>query len=310
MRARPLALPRLLRRPVARFVNGFIQPAAGPAVDFAHPPGEPALLPPDALSWQVFKNPLAVAIGGIAAVILELAEPRVRTGVWEHTSFRTAPLPRLQRTGLAAMLTVYGPRGQTEAMIARVNRLHGRVQGTTPSGQDYRADDPELLAWVQATASFAFTEAYHAYVRPLANAERDQLYAEGEVTTRLYGVLNAPTTAQAMTAVFQAMRPRLEPSAIVFDFLDIMRRAPILPSLLRPVQTLLVKGAVDIVPLWAREQLGLLGPAWRLNRAQRWLLAMAGSWADRLVLDDSPAVQACARLGLPADYLYQSRHHP
>jgi uncharacterized protein (DUF2236 family) len=35
----------------------------------------------------VFKNPLSLFIGGVTAVIMELAEPRVRTGVWEHTTF-------------------------------------------------------------------------------------------------------------------------------------------------------------------------------------------------------------------------------
>jgi uncharacterized protein (DUF2236 family) len=81
------------------------------------------------LSWQGFKNPLALFIGGIAAVILELAEPRVRTGVWEHSSFRTDPMRRMQRTGLAAMVTVYGARSAAEAMIAGVVRRHASVQG-------------------------------------------------------------------------------------------------------------------------------------------------------------------------------------
>lgn len=51
---------------------------------------------------------MALLVGGIAAVILELAEPRVHTGVWEHSLFRSDPVRRLQRTGLAAMATVYG----------------------------------------------------------------------------------------------------------------------------------------------------------------------------------------------------------
>src|SRR5215204_5602813 len=50
-------------------------------------------------SWRVFKNPLSLFIGGLTAVIMELAEPRVRSGVWEHTSFRQNPVQRLRRTG-------------------------------------------------------------------------------------------------------------------------------------------------------------------------------------------------------------------
>ncbi|MDP3491534.1 MAG: oxygenase MpaB family protein [Hyphomonadaceae bacterium] len=137
-----------------------------PAIDFTRPAGEPALASPDSVSWRVFKNPVSLFIGGTTAVLLELAEPRVRSGVWDHTSFRTDPLPRMARTGLAAMVTVYGARSVAERMIAGVGRMHGQVSGVTPAGHAYRASDPELLDWVQATASFGFLRAYHTFVRP------------------------------------------------------------------------------------------------------------------------------------------------
>jgi len=43
--------------------------------------------------------PCELFIGGVAAVIMELAEPRVRTGVWEHTTFRIDPVRRLRPDG-------------------------------------------------------------------------------------------------------------------------------------------------------------------------------------------------------------------
>jgi len=112
----------------------YVQPAGMPAFDFSTPAGEPALAPADSVSWRVFANPVALFIGGVTAVLLELAEPRVRSGVWDHTSFRTDPLPRMKRTGLAAMVTVYGARSRAEAMIAGIGRMHGRVTGVTPAG--------------------------------------------------------------------------------------------------------------------------------------------------------------------------------
>src|SRR3954464_727672 len=99
-----------------------------PSADFTTPAGEPALVRPDSVSWRIFKNPVALFTGGVAAVILELAEPSVRTGVWEHTGFRRDPVRRLQRTGLAAMITVYAARSVAEKMIAHVRVLHERVQ--------------------------------------------------------------------------------------------------------------------------------------------------------------------------------------
>src|SRR5450755_350831 len=94
----------------------------------------------------------------------------------EHTSFQARPLDRLQRTGFAAMMTVYGPRSGAESMIAGITRMHARVRGVTPDGRAYCATDPELLDWVHSTASFGFLEAYHAYIRPLSTLQRDRFY--------------------------------------------------------------------------------------------------------------------------------------
>jgi len=102
------------------------------SADFLRPAGEAALVSPDSVSWRVCKNPLSLFIGGVAAV-MELAEPRVRTGVWEHTTFRTDPIRRLRRTGLAAIVTIYGARAKAEAMIARIRRMHDRVAGLDAS---------------------------------------------------------------------------------------------------------------------------------------------------------------------------------
>lgn len=287
-----------------RIARDLVQPANRPPVDFTQPAGEGALVPPDSVSWRVFKNPVALFVGGVAAVILELADPAVRTGVWEHSSFRTDPRRRLQRTGLAAMVTVYGARSQAEAMIAGVVRMHDRVQGLTPGGEAYRANDVSLLTWVQATAGFGFAEAYHRYVRPLQDDEFDRYYGEGSPAARLYGALDAPASKAALAALFESRRARLEPSPIVFEFLDIMRRAPVFPRPLRPLQRLLVRAAIAVVPGWVRERLGL-GAQYDLMHWQAALVRQAGALSDRILLRSSPAVQSCRRLGLPDDYLHR-----
>lgn len=298
-----IVLPPPLQRRMEAAVGNFTSPDGGYQIDFGCPPGEPALNAPDSVSWRVFKNPLALFIGGVTAVLLELAEPRVRTGVWNHTTFREDPLPRLRRTGVAAMITVYGPRSRAEAMIAGVARLHGRVSGLTPDGQPYRADDPALLDWVHATAGFGFVEAYHAYVCRLSDAERDSFYAEGRASSRLYGALGAPASRQEIGMLFESMRAKLEPSPIVFEFLDIMRRVPLLPRPLARIQGLLLNAAVEILPQWVRECLGL-DERWNLRPWQRHVIRLSGAIADRILLRSGPAVQSCRRLGLPDDYLY------
>lgn len=49
-------------------------------VDYTQPTGDPGFYGPDSVAWRVHANPVSLAVGGIAAVILELAEPRVRSG--------------------------------------------------------------------------------------------------------------------------------------------------------------------------------------------------------------------------------------
>ncbi len=282
----------------------LLMPDDGPAIDFASPPGESAFSSPDSVSWRIFKNPLSLYVGGVAAVILELAEPRVRTGVWEYSGFRANPVRRLRRTGLAAMVTVYGAQSTARGMISRISSLHGRVEGKTPSGEPYRADDPELLNWVHATAAFGFLQAYHVYVAPISSADRDRYYREGRRTARLYGVTNSPTSEEELHCILAGMRERLEPSKILSEFLRIMRESPILPVLLRPVQPLLVGAAVALLPPWIHEILHLRESA-HLRGWQSLLLKRAASAADTLMIESSPPVQACLRMGLPANYLYR-----
>lgn len=292
--------------PLSRAAARLLTPDGGPAIDFSTPPGAPALIGPDSVSWRVFKNPVSLFVGGITAVILELAEPRVRSGVWDHSSFKAQPLKRLKRTGLAAMVTVYGPRETAEKMIAGVVRMHGHVTGETPAGVAYQANDPALLDWVQATASFGFIEAYHAYACTLSQVERDAAFAEAAPGARLYGATGAPTSEGAWKRQLALMLPNLEPSEIVFEFLDIMTRTPLLPGPLRLIQKPLVRAAVDIVPVEVRARLGL-GEAWSLNGLERRLVRMAGSSADRVPIKGAPAVEATRRMGLPENYLYRRR---
>jgi uncharacterized protein (DUF2236 family) len=297
----PIVLPWPLQSGLEVATRALFDLGDQSSADFLRPAGEAALVSPDSVSWRVFKNPLSLFLGGVAAVIMELAEPRVRTGIWEHTTFRTDPIRRLRRTGLAAMVTIYGARSKAEAMIARVRRMHDRVVGLTPAGVAYRANDPELLNWVQSTAAYGFLQAYHSFVRPLSGLERDRYYAEGSLAASLYGA-SAPTSEAALEMRFEAMANQLERSDILFEFLAIMRSAPILPLPLRPVQPFLIRAAINLTPHRVRTTVGLTDQG--LNVWEARIVRQIGAFADRLVLETNPAVQACRRMRLSTNYLY------
>jgi uncharacterized protein (DUF2236 family) len=187
-------------------------------------------------------------------------------------------------------------------MIAGIVRAHGRVEGRTPTGVAYHANDPDLLHWVHSTAGFGFFEAYSRYVRPLTPEEFDRVYAEGAMAAELYGVITPPRSAAELDTLFAAMAPKLERSEIVLEFLSIVRTAPLLP--VRALQRLMVRAAVSMTPDWARETLGL-GAELGLRRGEHTLLRAMGAAAERFMLEDAPPAQACVRLGLPTNYLYR-----
>jgi uncharacterized protein (DUF2236 family) len=81
----PIILPWPLQSSLEAMARVLLEPSDRSQIDFSRPVGESALLSPESVSWRVFKNPLSLFIGGVTAVIMELAEPRVRTrGLGTH----------------------------------------------------------------------------------------------------------------------------------------------------------------------------------------------------------------------------------
>ena len=277
----------------------------GTAIDFAAPVGEPALLAPDSVQWRIYKNPIALGIGGIAAVLLEFAEPRIRSGVWDHSTYKADPVGRSRRTGLVAMLACYGPASSAKAVIGQVNRMHGKVKGETPGGTRYRALDPVLLDWVAATASYGFLMAYDRFVRPLGDADKDRFMADGGVIGREFGARHAPPTVGAFMAMMDELEPHFEAHPIIFEFLDIVQSGKAAPGVPRFLHRAIARASVSLLPDQIRRKLEL-GPRYDLTQLDRTALRLAGRLADRHVDRAAPHCQASVRLGLPHDFLFKS----
>ncbi len=122
-------------------------------------------------------------LGGGRALLMQLAHPKVASGVDEHSDFRTHPLRRLRRTVLMTMAIVFGERDTALAAARAVNQVHGRVRG-----QDDRALDPDLLLWVHATLVDSALVTYDTFVQPLTAIDRDDFYQESKLAGELLGI--------------------------------------------------------------------------------------------------------------------------
>jgi uncharacterized protein (DUF2236 family) len=274
-------------------------------IDFETPSGERSLQHPSSLQWRIFKNQVALGIGGVAAVLMEFADARIRSGVWDHSTYKADPIGRSKRTGIAAMVGCYGPESAARRVIQGVTNMHARVQGHTPKGEAYKALDPELLDWVAATAAFGFLNAYDRFVSPLSDAEKDRFYRDGAVVARLYGANNTPRTQNEFLAFMERLAPRFEPHPIVTEFLDIIQSGKAAPNVPRFLHRALARASVSILPPLVREKLAL-GREYDLTTADWLALKLVARLAERRMDPKSPGCQASLRLGLPRDFLYRS----
>lgn len=275
-------------------------------IDYSQPAGEPAYLDPGSVHWRVYKNPIALAIGGVAAVLLEFADARIRSGVWDHSTYKADPIGRSKRTGVAAMVGVYGPQSAARRVIQGVTNMHARVVGETPGGEAYKALDVELLDWVSATAAYGFLNAYDRFVSPVSESDKSRFYAEGAPIARLYGVQYSPKSTADFLGMMDRLVDRFEPHPIVEEFLAIIQSGQAAPNMPKTLHRALARASVSLLPPIVREKLKL-GRAYDLTFFDRLALKAVGKLADRVPMKNSPPAQASRRLGLPEDFLYRGQ---
>jgi uncharacterized protein (DUF2236 family) len=93
----------------------------------------------------------------------------------------------LRRTLDLTLATVFGSASQADEAIASIRRVHERVRGAR-GGRSYRATDPSLLLWVNATLVDTTLLVYERFVRRLAQDAREQYYEETRGLGPLYGI--------------------------------------------------------------------------------------------------------------------------
>jgi uncharacterized protein (DUF2236 family) len=264
--------------------------------DLAH--GEDAgYFGPGSAVWAVHGD-LSTLVGGVRALLLQALHPGAVAGVHEHSTYREDPLARLAGTTRWITVTTFGSRAAADREAARVRGMHRRVRGryraADGTARPYRADDPDLLAWVHAAFTDSFLTVHEVFGGDLPGGP-DAYVGQWATAAELVGVTSPPRTAAELRARLADFEPELAATAATRRTLAFLRDPP-LPVVARTGYAVLLAGAVSTLPVRYRELLGLPDTGRRLPRA-----ATAGMLRVlRAGLGDAPPAARVARARLIA----------
>jgi uncharacterized protein (DUF2236 family) len=126
-------------------------------------------------------------VGGQRALVMQLAHPLVAAGVDQHSDFPARALERLRRTLDLSLRLIYGTPDDARDAAATIRAVHERISGRA-DGAPYRANDPELLLWVNATLIDTTLVVYERFVRRLNEDERRRYYRETVASAEAFGI--------------------------------------------------------------------------------------------------------------------------
>jgi uncharacterized protein (DUF2236 family) len=233
------------------------------------PAPDPGLFGPGSVTWVVMREPRLLLAAG-RALLLQAANPLVAQGAIEHSTYKSDPYGRLERTVRWVTVVCFGTTAEAERVSGGVNRLHGPVSGTlpaanatprVPAGSPYSAGDPALLRWVHASFVDTMLVAHDALVGGLSRRERDIFVREWDAVARLMGLPRSqcwPDAAALRRYVDSAVHrgPAL-PGAGSREVAETVLHPPVGSPLLRPGMDTLAFIATGLLPSELRRAYGL-----------------------------------------------------
>ena len=226
---------------------------------------------PSTQMWRI--NREAVLLGaGPAALLLQIAHPLVAEGVAQHSQFEADPFARLRNTLMTTMDLVFGDGSTAERALRRLNGVHAAVKGQVTDAEAmrasagataYRAMDPALLLWVQATLIVTSVTAYQRWVGALTDHEKETFWQEARRVGPRMGIPldRSPASWPALLAYWDSMLSSDGPIQVT----PTARR--LAPMILRPPLPAVPGACVDILGL---PGLGLLPPRIREDFGIAW----------------------------------------
>lgn len=157
---------------------------------------------PDSITWKLYREPW-VLVGGLRALLLQVAHPSVADGVAHFSQFKRDPLGRGYRTFQAMALIYFGTQAQARQTAQRLWHLHSNIKGEIPG--PYTANQPDLLLWVHATLVDTTLQVFEQMPLPLPSNWRERFYEESKIAAGLLGIPKEqyPADLQAFKAYFK-----------------------------------------------------------------------------------------------------------
>ena len=156
--------------------------------DYYFPPGR-------SVARRVHGDRAVGLLYGQRALLIGALEPLTYTGTMLSTRAADLPFRRLARTAKIQETVLLGTRAEADKALAVVRRLHERVNGELSeaagihaAGTPYSAFDPELMLWTLAVIADSGRGMYETMVRPLSEAEREELWQDYVRFGELFGL--------------------------------------------------------------------------------------------------------------------------
>ncbi|MCB1094748.1 MAG: DUF2236 domain-containing protein [Verrucomicrobiae bacterium] len=257
----------------------------------AHSPSshEDYLFPVDSEMWRVNRACTGLLFGP-AAVLLQVAHPRVAQGVADHSDFQKDAMGRLRRTLSTVNRIAFGTFADAETMREHLAQVHGRVKGQTsegmPGARRYSAFEPDLLMWVLATLVDASIKGYEWIWGNLPMERREVFYEDFRKFGTYFGLATTegPADYAEFVDYFEAMLGSewlgSHPLCREVAAAVVRPRHPLRDRCLGRLVDFL---PIETVPAQLREKLGLRSTGWTRGRLR--LLKMVAPTGFRILPD-------------------------
>ena len=217
-----------------------------------------------------------LAVGGLRAIVLQLAHPAVGHGVADHSAFAADPVARLHATLSFVYVVADGDEALVAGVVRSVGRAHRPVVSARGEAIPYDARDPELQRWVAATLHETALRMAELVWGPLPRPLADELLARNGRFATVLGMPAAlwPADSDGFDRYYREASAALgfdDATAGVITELVAARNAPLW---VRASMPLLEAFTAPLLPPDLQARLGWSELPWRRAAAAlvRWLV--------------------------------------